>query len=81
LLTPEEPLALTGINKVIKIFDRNTTCVATGLLAPVIFAALMVAVQERHAKEARQTTGDLLLHANPAAIFDIVGPNEKAPAK
>jgi hypothetical protein len=83
LQTPEDPVPLTGTNKVIKRFNRNTTWVATGLLTPVIFAALMVALQERHAtaddltKEERQTTGDLLLNANPPAISDVAGSNEK----
>lgn len=84
LQTPENPVPLTGISKVIKRFNRNTTWVATGLLAPVIFAAVMVALQERHAKadhftkEERQSTGDLLLDANPAAISDVVDSNEKS---
>ena len=80
----EHPVPLTGISKAIKRFNRNTTWVATGLLAPVIFAAVMVALQERHAKadditkEERQTTGDPLVNANPPAISDIVGSNEKS---
>ena len=83
LQTPEHLVPLTGIYKVIKRFNRNTTWVATGLLGSVLFAALMVAFQERHAKadyltrEARQTTGDLSLNANPAAISDVAGSNEK----
>jgi hypothetical protein len=84
LQTIEHPVPLTGISKAIKRFNRNTTWVATGLLAPVIFAAVMVALQERHAKaddltkEERQTTGDPLVNANPPAISDIVGSNEKS---
>jgi hypothetical protein len=84
LQTTKHPVPLTGISKAIKRFNRNTTWVATGLLAPVIFAAVMVALQERHAKaddltkEERQTTGDPLVNANPAAISDIVGSNEKS---
>jgi hypothetical protein len=84
LQTPEHPLVSTGIYEVIKRFNRSTTWVATGLLAPVIFAAVMVALQERHAKaddltkEERQTTGDPLVNTNPAAISDIVGSNEKS---
>ena len=83
LQTTENPVPLTGISKAIKRFNRNTTWVATGLLAPVIFAAVMVALQERHAKaddltkEERQTTGDPLVNANPAAISDSLGSNEK----
>jgi hypothetical protein len=77
-------MPLTRIYEVIKSFNRNTTWVATGLLAPVIFAAVMLALQERHAKAdnltkaERQTTGGLLLNANPAAISDIVGSNKES---
>jgi hypothetical protein len=82
LQTPEHPVSLTGINKVIKKFNRNTTWVAAGLLGSVIFAALMVALQERHAddltQEARQTTGDLLSNSSPAAIFAGAGSHEKS---
>lgn len=86
LQTTERPVALTGIAKTIKRFNRNTTWVATGLLAPVAFAALMVALQEHHAKAddltaARLTTGDLLLNADPAAICNVVGSNEKSAGK
>ena len=87
LQTTKNPVPLTGISKAIKRFNRNTTWVATGLLAPVIFAAVMVALQERHAKaddltkEERQTTGDPLVNANPATISDIVGSNEESTAK
>src|ERR1700757_2911370 len=87
LQTTEKPAPLTGISKAIKRFNRNTTWVATGLLAPVIFAAVMVALQERHAKaynlteEARQATVDPLVNANPAAISDIGGSNEKSTAE
>jgi hypothetical protein len=44
---------------------------ATGLLGTVIFAALVLAVQEHHplpaevAKEAMQTSGEVLPNANP----------------
>jgi hypothetical protein len=83
LQTPEHPVPLTGMYMVIKRFNRNTTWVATGLLSSVVFAALMVALQERHAetddltKEGRQTTGDLSLNTYPAAISDVAGSNEK----
>ena len=65
-------------------FNRDTGWLATGVLGTVAFAALMVALQERHArpddltKEAWQTTADLVLNANPAAISDVVGSNEKS---
>ena len=75
---------MTGINRFIKRFNGSTTWVATGLLAPVIFAAGMVALQERHTKtddltkEDRQTTGNFLLNANPATISDVVGSDKKS---
>ena len=82
--TPEDPMPLAGINEVIKGFNRNTTWVATGLLGCLVFAALTVVVQERHAKaieEARQATVDRLVNANPAGISDIVGSNENSTAE
>ena len=54
---------------------------ATGLLGTVIFAALVLAVQERHpktavvAEEASQTGGDLSLKANPGAFSKVEGLN------
>ena len=80
-------MSSAGINEVIKRFNRNTTWVATGLLGCVVFAALIVALQERHAKpynfreEARQATVDPLVNANPTAISDIVVSNEKSTAE
>lgn len=50
LKTPENPVALTDLYKVIKRFNRYTTWVATGLLGTVIFAALVLAFQERQPK-------------------------------
>ena len=82
LQTPEHPVPLAGMYKVIKRLNRNTTWVATGLLGSVVFAALMVAFQERHPKaddltEARQTTGDLSLNANPATVAGEVANTSK----
>jgi hypothetical protein len=48
LQTREYPLALRGTPNVMRAFNRNTIWVATGLLGTVIFAALVLAVQERH---------------------------------
>src|SRR6266481_4417264 len=86
LQTPEHPVPLTGMYKVIKRLNRNTTWVATGLLGSVVFAALMVAFQERHPKaddltEARQTTGDLSLNANPATVPGEVANTSNADGK
>ena len=79
----ELPSALSGTYKVIRRLNRNTTWVATGLLGSVAFAALMVTLQERHAKvddlaEARPTTDGPSANANQAAISDIVGSNQKS---
>ena len=76
--------ALPDTHDVIRRFDRNTTWLATGLLGTVIFAALVLAVQERHPKaddrteEATQTRGDLLLNSDPAPLPEIVGSNGKS---
>jgi hypothetical protein len=84
LQTRELPSALSGTYKEIRRLNRNTTWAATGLLGSVAFAALMMALQERHpktddlTKEARQTTGDLLLNANPIALSNVVDPNGKS---
>jgi hypothetical protein len=68
--TQEHPVALTAAHKVVRRLNRDTTWLATALLGSVIFAALVLALQERHpkaadlTKEARQTGGNLLLNAN-----------------
>ena len=84
LQTREYPLALRGTPNVMRAFNRNTMWVATGLLGTVIFAALVLAVQERHpmaanlGEEARQTSGELLLNASPAALSEVVGSSGKS---
>jgi len=84
LQTPEHPVPLAGMYKVIKRLNRNTTWVATGLLGAVIFAALVLALLECHpkaddlAKEASQTSGSLLLNANPTTPSNVVGSIEKS---
>jgi hypothetical protein len=84
--TPEHSVALPDTNDVIRRFNRDTGRLATGVLGAVVFAALILAVlvQERHpkaddlTKEARQAERDLLLNANPATLFTIVGLNGKS---
>ena len=82
--TPEYPVTLTGTDKVIKTFNRNTTWVATGLLGSVIFAALTLALIGRDPKvddltgESSQTTSNILPNANPVAVSQIVDSNEKS---
>ena len=84
LQTQEHPVALTGTHKVVRRLNRDTTWLATALLGTVIFAALVLAVQERHpmaanlGEEARQTSGELLLNASPAALSEVVGSSGKS---
>jgi hypothetical protein len=52
-------------------FNRDTLWLATGVLGTVVFAALMLAFQERQPK-ATQAEGDLLLNANPATVAGVV---------
>ena len=70
----------------IRRFNRDTGWLATGVLGAVVFAALVLAVlvQDRHPKavdlteEAVQARGDLLLNANFATRFTVVGLNGKS---
>jgi len=52
-------------------FNRDTLWLATGVLGTVVFAALMLAFQERQPKAA-QAEGDLLLNANPARVSSVI---------
>ena len=68
-------------------FNRNTMVVATGLLGTVIFAALVLAVQEHQplpaevAEKAMQTSGEVLPNANPIELPEVVGLSEKSTDK
>ena len=74
----EQLAALPGKTDVIRRFNRNTAWLATGLLSSVVFAALVLTVQEWHPKaadqgeEERPTRGDLLLNANLGTLSKIV---------
>jgi hypothetical protein len=65
-------------------FNRDTMLVATGLLGTVIFAALVLAVQEHHPlqqrspKKAMQTTGEVLPNANPVELSEVAGLSGKS---
>jgi hypothetical protein len=78
-LVQEHSVILAGTSAVIKRFDRNTMLLATGLLGTVIFAALVLAVQERYQKapvftdEPGQTTGELSLNANAPVLSEVRG--------
>jgi hypothetical protein len=63
----------------IRRFNRDTVWLATGVLGTVIFAAVMVAVQECQRK-ATEAERDLLLNANPATVASLVAKTEPAPS-
>jgi hypothetical protein len=77
------PMALTGALKAIARLNRNTTWVAMGLLGPVIFAAVMVAVRDSHPKTddltdvPAQIKSDVWSSANPVAVSNVTGSIEK----
>jgi hypothetical protein len=61
-------------------FNRDTVWLATGVLGTVIFAAVMVAVQECQRK-ATEAERDLLLNANPATVASVVANTSNADSK
>jgi hypothetical protein len=77
--------ALRGTRNVMRRFNRNTMWVAMGLLSTVIFAALVLAVQERRAKaadppvEAVQAGRNVLLSTNVSTLTKDVGLTAKSP--
>jgi hypothetical protein len=64
----------------IRRFNRDTVWLATGVLGTVIFAAVMVAVQECQRK-ATEAERDLLLNANPATVASVVANTSNADSK
>jgi hypothetical protein len=81
------PLALDGTLNVMRTFNRNTMVVATGLLGTVIFAALVLAVQEDHplpakvAEKAIQSSDEVLPNARPVELPEVVGLSGKSTDK
>jgi hypothetical protein len=81
------PLALDGTLNVMRRFNRNTMVVATGLFGTVIFAAMVLAVQEHHilpaevAEKTIQTSGEVLPNANPVQLPEVVGLTGKSTDK
>jgi hypothetical protein len=79
----EHPAALPDTHDVIRRFNRDTEWIATEVLGALVVATLVLAslLQENHHKaadlkeeeEARQTRGDLVLNANPAALSKVAG--------
>jgi len=61
--------------------------VATGILGTVIFAALVLAVQEHHplpaevTEKAMQTSGEVLPNANPVELSEVDGLSGKSTDK
>ena len=80
----EHPVALPGGDNVMREFNRNTMWVAMGLLGTVIFAALVLAVQEHHpmpaevGEKAMQKNGGVLPNANPVALSEVVDSSGKS---
>jgi hypothetical protein len=58
-------------------FNRDTVWLATGVLGTVIFAALVLAVQE-HQPNATQAERGLLLNASPATVASVIAKTEPA---
>jgi hypothetical protein len=52
-------------------FNSDTVWLATGVSATVVFAALVLAFQERQ-PNATQAESDLLLNANPARVASVI---------
>ena len=59
---------------IIRRFNRDTGWVATGVLCAIIFAALLLAVQERHptTAEAALAGNNLFLNADPATMGSVI---------
>jgi hypothetical protein len=82
----EDPASLTRMYNAIRKFNRNTTWVATGLLGSVIFAALMIALQDHQSKsddleiQANQSRVDLSPRTVGAVMTDVT-PIEKSNAE
>ena len=74
-------MTLPNTQDVIRRFDRDTTWLAMGLLRVLIFATLLIAVQELRPKcdnltEASQAQNNLLLNGKPATRFTAVDVNQ-----
>jgi hypothetical protein len=87
LPTRENSVSLPGTSAVIRGFNRDTRCLATGVLGVMVFAAslLAVLVPEHHPSAvdptaAVQPPGNLLLNANNSTLFKEVGVRGKSSA-
>jgi hypothetical protein len=76
---------LSDPDDVIRKFNRDTMWLAAGLLGTLIFAALVLALQEpdrkaaNQLKEELQASGDALVNANPSILSKAVGLNPESP--
>ena len=61
-------------------FNRETVWLATGVLGTVVFAALVLAVQEWQPK-ATQTERGLLLNASPATVASVIAKSSNSNGK
>ena len=77
-------MTLRNTQDVMRSFNRDTAWLAIAVLGTLIFAAVLLAVQERNPKrndltgEARQTQNNLLLDGKPATLFTPVGLNQES---
>jgi hypothetical protein len=68
------------IRDTISRFNRDTAWLAAGVLGTVVFAALVLAVEEWR-PDATQAEGGLLLDANPATAASVVARSSKSDSK
>jgi hypothetical protein len=87
LPTHENSVSLPGPSAVIRGFNRDTKCLATGVLGVMVFAAFLLAVlvPEHHPSAvdptaAVQPLGNLLLNANNSTLFKELGVRGKSSA-
>jgi hypothetical protein len=79
----KHPEALLDRDNVMRAFNRNTMCVATGLLGTVILAAVVLAVQGHHplpaevVEKVMQKDGRVLPNAIPVALSEVVDSSRK----
>jgi hypothetical protein len=69
----EQPVTLSGAHDVLRKFNRDTAWLVTGLMGTVVFAALVLAFQERHPKapKGEQSRADLFLHPARAPLSGV----------
>jgi hypothetical protein len=79
----KHPEALLDRDNVMRAFNRNTMCVAAGLLGTVIFAAMVLAVLEHHplpvevVQKGGAKDGGVLPNASPVALSEVLDSSRK----